>query len=84
MALFKACRGKKENLPTELTDGYAYFCTDSGGFYIDCPDTSGALTRVHINKSDSELSSTSTNPIQNNAVYEAINNLREEILGGAW
>ena len=35
MALFKIFRGNKINLPTAKNDGYAYFCTDSGGFYID-------------------------------------------------
>lgn len=33
---------------------------------------------------DSSLSSTSTNPIQNKAVYAAINSLRDEFANGSW
>lgn len=50
MALFKIFRGTSENLPNNLHDGYAYFTTDDGKFYIDTsnkrilvnPDTSSA------------------------------------------
>ena len=35
MALFKVFRGRKANLPVNTTDGYAYFTTDDGKFYID-------------------------------------------------
>ena len=50
MALFKIFRGTSENLPTKMHDGYAYFTTDDGKFYIDTsqkrilvnPDTSSA------------------------------------------
>lgn len=35
MALFKVFRGKKVNLPNTLIDGYAYYTTDDGKFYID-------------------------------------------------
>lgn len=35
MALFKIYRGLAQNLPAELHDGYAYFTTDDGKFYID-------------------------------------------------
>lgn len=35
MALFKINRGNEVNLPQELHDGYAYFCTDTKKFYID-------------------------------------------------
>lgn len=35
MALFKIFRGRKANLPSQKTDGYAYFTTDDGKFYID-------------------------------------------------
>lgn len=35
MALFKILRGRKENLPKKITDGYAYFTINDGKFYID-------------------------------------------------
>lgn len=35
MALFKVYRGVASKLPPELHDGYAYFTTDDGKFYID-------------------------------------------------
>jgi len=35
MALFKIAKGNKSNLPIIKTDGYAYFTTDDGKFYID-------------------------------------------------
>lgn len=48
MALFKICRGAETNLPTTLTSGYCYFCTDTTNFYIDYTDPYGALTRAKI------------------------------------
>lgn len=48
MALFKQCRGTETNLPSTLTDGYCYFCTDTGNFYIDYTNTDGALVRSKI------------------------------------
>ena len=35
MALFKIFRGSSSALPEGLHDGYAYFTTDDGKFYID-------------------------------------------------
>lgn len=49
MALFKICRGNESNLPETLTDGYAYFCTDTGNFYIDWADAEANISRKHIN-----------------------------------
>lgn len=48
MALFKICRGAETNLPTTLTSGYCYFCTDTTNFYIDYTDTYGVLVRSKI------------------------------------
>lgn len=48
MALFKVYRGNETNLPAAMNDGWAYFCTDSGNFYIDWFNGS-ALTRTQIN-----------------------------------
>ena len=38
MALFKINRGNSSNLPGEKHDGWAYFCTDTGEFFIDYND----------------------------------------------
>lgn len=48
MALFKVNRGPKANLPPTKTDGYAYFCTDDGSFWIDYKDGNGILQRKQI------------------------------------
>lgn len=48
MALFKICRGKEANLPSTLTNGYAYFCTDTSNFYIDHLNASDTLVRSKI------------------------------------
>lgn len=54
MALFKSLRGKRENLPSTKTDGYAYFCTDDGSFWIDYKDESSAVQRKQINAANSD------------------------------
>lgn len=45
MALFKVLRGNEANLPEQLTDGYAYFTSDTNNFYIDHLDENGNLVR---------------------------------------
>lgn len=47
-ALFKVYRGKAEKMPLEMHDGYAYFTTDTGKFYIDAV-LNGRLKRTLIN-----------------------------------
>ena len=54
MALFKSLRGNEKNLPSTLTDGYAYFCTDTGNFYIDHKNAEGALVRSKISANYAE------------------------------
>ena len=54
MALFKSLRGKRNDLPSTKTDGYAYFCTDDGTFWIDYKDDSGSVHRKQINAKDAE------------------------------
>lgn len=39
MVLFKAKRGLEAQLPTEITDGVIYFCTDTGNVFFDFHDT---------------------------------------------
>jgi hypothetical protein len=48
MALFKPFRGVRTELPAEMHDGYAYFCTDDGTFHIDYVDSSGNLQRKQV------------------------------------
>lgn len=48
MALFKVKRGNRAELPQTKTDGYAYFCTDDGSFWIDYADANGTLHRKQI------------------------------------
>ena len=38
MALFKIKKGLKSNLPKTYNEGYCYFTTDDGKFYIDTKD----------------------------------------------
>lgn len=45
MALFKILKGAQANLPSKITEGYAYFTTDEGNFYIDVD----ATTRMQVN-----------------------------------
>lgn len=49
MALFKVSRGNSTTLPAVMTDGWAYFCTDTGEFFIDYADSNGDLHRKPIN-----------------------------------
>lgn len=48
MSLFKVSRGSEVNLPSQKTDGWAYFCTDTGSFFIDHLDSSDTLVRSKI------------------------------------
>jgi hypothetical protein len=48
MALFKINKGAETNLPATLTEGWAYFCTDTGNFWIDHKDASDTLVRSKI------------------------------------
>lgn len=39
MAFFKLYKGVQAELPVAIHEGYAYFCTDTGNFYLDFSDT---------------------------------------------
>lgn len=39
MTMFKAKRGLETQLPTEITDGVIYFCTDTGNVFFDFHNT---------------------------------------------
>ena len=45
MALFKIFKGSSTNLPSEMHDGYCYFTTDDGKFYIDYLDVDGTTLK---------------------------------------
>lgn len=52
MALFKVLRGDRVNLDNyAFHDGYAYFCSDTGEFFIDCTTSLGEEVRKQINGS---------------------------------
>lgn len=48
MTEFKINRGLSSNLPSTLTDGWIYFCTDTGEFHIDYLDNDNALKRKTV------------------------------------
>ena len=53
MALFKVLRGKSNALSSiTKKDGYAYFCTDEGSFWIDYIDDSGTIYRKKVGDGD--------------------------------
>lgn len=54
MAIFKLLRGKRQNLPINKIDGYAYFCADDASFHIDYLDENGDVQRQQLNAKDSE------------------------------
>ena len=54
MALFKVNRGNSTTLPTAMTDGWAYFCTDTGEFFIDYADSDGILHRKQISADEAK------------------------------
>lgn len=48
MALFKLMRGWEADIPSTMVDGVAYFCKDTGNYYIDHLNEAGTLTRSKI------------------------------------
>jgi hypothetical protein len=55
MALFKISRGGEANMPTDISDGWAYFTPDTKGFFIDVNSTIGNREyneRIEINEKD--------------------------------
>ena len=86
MALFKVNRGNSATLPTTMTDGWAYFCTDTGEFFIDYKNSNGILCRKQINADEAKRligydittvvnsESLDTEIPTSKTVYNAINN----------
>ena len=56
MALFKVFRGNSTTLPGTMTDGWAYFCTDTGEFFIDYSESDGSLYRKQISSDQAKIS----------------------------
>ena len=56
MALFKVFKGIKSSLPSlsSSQDGYCYFTTDDGMFYIDYKNANGILERKALNSNDAK------------------------------
>ena len=52
MALFKIKKGIKANLPTSYVEGYCYFTTDDGKFYIDTSNTSDGRICLNAGAAD--------------------------------
>lgn len=67
MALFKVNRGNSTTLPDldpdKNTDGWAYFCTDTGEFYIDYRNSNNVLQRRLI-KGDPNIAISESAPEQ--------------------
>ena len=58
MSLFKIFRGNSSRISIDVTpfhDGYAYFSTDDGGFYIDAETDIGEQKRILINPKSTEF-----------------------------
>lgn len=54
MALFKISKGLSENLPTTYNEGYAYFTTDDGKFYIDTNNSVDGRIGLNAFKADTD------------------------------
>ena len=52
MALFKIKKGLKANLPTTYVEGYCYFTTDDGKFYIDTSNAAAGRVVLNAEKAD--------------------------------
>ena len=92
MALFKPFRGTRSTLPTELRDGYTYFCTDDGSFHIDYTDADGNLQRKQISANNAEmLGGLSLDEIKKTIIDETIPSVTTadngkflRVVNGAW
>ena len=54
MALFKIKKGLSENLPSTYVEGYCYFTTDDGKFYIDTTNTVAGRIALNAEKADKD------------------------------
>lgn len=94
VSLFKVNRGNEVSLPTQLTDGWVYFCMDTGSIFIDCYNSTNNLVRSKIsaeyadklryvqNGEIIELTPQAINTILNNKVNKTEYNTTISGLGG--
>lgn len=68
MALFKISKGLKTNLPSSKTDGWCYFTTDDGKFWIDYKDTDNALKRKAVNAAYADAATKATQDSSGNNI----------------
>lgn len=68
MALFKISKGLKNNLPSSKTDGWCYFTTDDGKFWIDYKDTDNALKRKAVNAAYADAATKATQDSSGNNI----------------
>lgn len=64
MSLFKILKGNSSRISTDVTpfhDGYCYYTSDDGGFYIDSEETDGSKKRTRINPESIALNQGSEN-----------------------
>lgn len=94
VSLFKVNRGNEVSLPAQLTDGWVYFCMDTGSIFIDCYNSTNDLVRSKIsaeyadklryvqNEEIIELTPQAINTILNNKVDKIEYNTTISGLGG--
>ena len=69
MALFKIKKGVKANLPTSYVEGYCYFTTDDGKFYIDT--SNAASGRILLNAGTADKLTTTRDGSSAKPIYWA-------------
>ena len=69
MALFKIKKGVKANLPTSYVEGYCYFTTDDGKFYIDT--SNAASGRILLNAGTADKLTTTSAGSSTKPIYWA-------------
>lgn len=78
MALFKISKGVKANLPSTYNEGYCYFTTDDGKFYIDTTNTAAGRILLNAGKAD-QLSTARTisltGDVTGSATFDGSNNI---------
>ena len=84
MALFKISRGGENNLPTSITDGWAYFTPDTKNFFIDVKGTVGNQEfdeRIQINEKPIKLQALLTSAGWDTTTKQQIVNVDSKITG---
>jgi hypothetical protein len=93
MALFKISKGKESNLPKNTTEGFAYFTTDEGNFFIDIETNSftshekavAAGARIQVNANNANFADEAAIASYLKGSYDGQDNIEfdlESILNG--